>query len=70
MRVQLFEFMGTKGLGVAEVLYNNSDPAAKQFVELVPSSAYASGYMLQPCDVVDAIGYITYVQSLCTAVRR
>ena len=47
----------SKGLGVSEALSSDADPAAKLFVDLVPDSAYATGYKLQPSvAVVEAIG--------------
>ena len=65
MRGQLWDFMVSKGLGVSEALSSDADPAAKLFVDLVPDSAYATGYKLQPSvAVVEAIGYITYVRDI------
>jgi hypothetical protein len=59
VRAQLFDLMVSKGLGVDQALYSNSDPAAKLFVDLAKDSGYATGYMLKPTvAIVESIGYI------------
>ena len=63
VRAQLFDFMVSKGLGVAQALFNNSDPAARIFVDLDKDDRYATGYILKPSvAIVESIGYIGWVE--------